>query len=136
MEDIWAWLQVGSFAEDVPACHEFQAAVINRPHVLQVQFFTVEPGRAHPSDDFYHSSRDHHLGLIKFYPEWVVLTVDSERLEGDWKRVRRTFYMIQTLERLLEIMNGTDWCDTGVAGDAEDTLVEVDRMVWGDGSPQ
>lgn len=133
MEDIWAWLHVGSFAEDVPACCEFQAAVINRPHVLQVQFFTVEPERARPLDDFYHSARDHHLGLIKFFPDWVVLTVDSERLEGSWQRVRRTFYMIQTLDRLLEILNDTDWGDTDKSeSENDDTRVEIDRMVWGD----
>lgn len=127
--DVWNWLHAGDFTEDVSECCDFQAAVINRPHVMQVQFFT----RADAVDNTTYLSRDHHLGLIKFYPDWAVLTVDSERLESRWVRVRRTFYKIETLPRLLSILNGTRWGEGGA--DNDDELCEVDRMEWGGLTP-
>lgn len=132
MEAIWAWLHTPArFTEDVPGCQDFRAEVINRPHVVQVQFFTPSGDEGAVDDAGYYSSRDHHLGLLKFYPGWAVLTVDSERLESQWLRVRRTFYKIETLERLHAILNGTDWGGTDAPMDPE--VGEVDRMVWGEG---
>lgn len=143
MEDIWDWMCKRDYVSDVPHCKEVKIDCTNRGHVFQLQFFTdCETGllRGEDSQPCF-LTRNHHIGLVKFYPSWVVLCVDSERLASrQWIRIRRTFYRIETLDRLVDILKETQWgadvdVEEGVTSGAENDaalLCEVDRMAWGD----